>query len=279
MLADLLGRVLIPLSADYAIDLRRAPDVRVACTEAYGPASGESLVSLREIQGVIGAHEWREKGVPVPALGSSIHPHYGVFSPIRGEYLDLVASAPLPDGATVGFDIGTGTGVLAAILAARGVGSVVATDQDTRAVECARDNLERLGYANTVEVLQTDLFPEGRADIIVCNPPWIPAVPVSSLDYAVYDNDSAMLRRFLRLAGEHLTENGEVWLVLSNLAELLQLRRPDELSGIISAAGLTVVGQLQTAPTHARATDTDDPLHAARSAEITSLWRLASAAS
>ena len=116
--ARLLGLLLVPLAADYALNLRRAPDVRQACTEAYGPSDQPRVVSLRELLGVIGAHEWRSNGVPIPALGERIHPHYGVFSPVRGEYLDLVATAPLA-GPTVAFDIGTGTGVIAAILADR----------------------------------------------------------------------------------------------------------------------------------------------------------------
>jgi len=95
--ARILARLLIVLDAHYTIALRRAPDVRAACTEAYGPADGPCVVPLRELQGLIGAHEWRKKGVPVAALGgATLHPHYGVFSPVRGEYLDLVAQAPLP---------------------------------------------------------------------------------------------------------------------------------------------------------------------------------------
>jgi hypothetical protein len=37
---------------------------------------------------------------------------------------------------------------------------------------------------------------------------------------------------------------------------------------------LSVVGRMDAKPTHPRASDTADPLHAARAAEVTSLWRL-----
>src|SRR5690606_15412406 len=84
--ARTLGMLLTPVEAGHVIPLRRAPDVVQACTEAYGVSGEPYLVSLRELQGVIGAHEWRKKGVAIPALGASIHPHYGVFSPVRGEY-------------------------------------------------------------------------------------------------------------------------------------------------------------------------------------------------
>lgn len=268
-----LGMLLIPLDADYTIPLRRAPDVRAACEEAYGPGGAPSVVSLRELLGLVGAHEWRKKGVPVPALGASIHPYYGVFSPVRGEYIDLVARAPLPAGA-LAFDVGTGTGVLAAVLASRGIQRVVATDQDPRALACARENIERLGYAAQVDVIQADLFPAGRAPLVVCNPPWVPARPSSPIEYAVYDPDSRMLRGFLAGLAAHLEPGGEGWLILSDFAEHLGLRTRDVLLQWIDEAGLVVLGRDDIRPVHPKAADADDPLHAARRAEVTSLWRL-----
>lgn len=273
--ARLLGSVLLPFDADHAVPLRRAPDVRQACFEAYGPTPGPYLASLRELQGVIGAHEWRKKGVEIPALGARIHPHYGVFSPVRGEYIDLVARAPLPADKSLAYDVGTGTGVLAAVLAQRGVRQVVATDQDPRALGCARENLTRLGLAGQVELVQTDMFPEGLAPLIVCNPPWLPARPSAPVEYALYDPDSRMLRAFLQGLVQHLAPNGEGWLILSDLAQHLGLRQPDEVASLVDQAGLRVVDRMDTRPTHGRATDPNDPLHRARAKEVTSLWRLA----
>ncbi len=276
--ARVLGMVLIPLDADYAIPLRRAPDVAAACLEAYGPADGPSVVSLRELLGLVGAHEWRKKGVEIAALGGRIHPHYGVFSPVRGEYVDLVASTPLPSPVpALAFDIGTGCGVLAAVLAKRGVAKIVATDQDPRALACARENLARLGVDKHVEVVEADLFPDGRAPLVVCNPPWVPARPSSAIEYAVYDPDSRMLRGFLAGLAAHLAPGGEGWLIISDLAEHLGLRSREELLAWIDAAGLAVLGRHDIRPRHPKAGDPDDPLHAARSKEVTSLWRLGAA--
>lgn len=272
----ILGMLLIPFDAGGVIPLRRAPDVRQACGEAYGNCDEAHLISLRELLGLIGAHEWRRRGVSIPALGERIYPHYGVFSPVRGEYVDLVNEASLPVAAINGlaFDIGTGTGVLTAVLARRGVRRVVATDQDERALVCARDNIERLGLNNSVELIKADLFPPGRAPLIVCNPPWVPGKPSSALEYAVYDPDNRMLRGFLAGLAAHLEAEGEGWLILSDLAEHLKLRSRETLQEWIGNAGLKVLDRHDTRPTHARATDPDDPLHAARAAEITSLWRL-----
>jgi len=276
--ARVLGSLLVELEPDYSIALARAPDLRQACREAWGPPDAQrSLASLRELLGLVGAHEWRRKGLEVPSLGSPpnnrIHPHYGVFSPVRGEYLDLIAAAPLPSS-QLAFDIGTGTGVVAALLARRGVQRVVATDLDPRAIACARENIERLGVHERVQVIQADLFPPGQAPLVVCNPPWLPARPSSPLEHAIYDEDSRMLRGFLQGLARHLTTDGEGWLVLSDLAEHLGLRTREALAAMIQAGGLRVVARSEVKPRHPKALDANDPLHASRSKEITSLWRL-----
>ena len=272
--ARILGMLLVTLESDYRIPLRRAPDVQQACMEAYGPGEQASVLSLRELLGLIGAHEWRKKGVPIPALDDRIHPHYGVFSPVRGEYVTLVAEAPLPS-LELAFDIGTGTGVLAAVLARRGVVRVVATDQDPRALACARENITRLGLSSQVKIVSANLFPEGRAPLIVCNPPWIPGRPSSPLEHAVYDPESRMLLGFINGLAAHLKPGAEGWLILSDIAERLGLRTRDGLLTAIDVAGLKVAGKLDVHPHHPKTLDVTDPLHAARAGEITSLWRLA----
>lgn len=285
--ARVVGLLLLPFNPDYSIALRRAPDARQACADAWGrdpadAAASASVASLRDLLGMISAHEWRKKGVEIPELGDApcnrIHPHYGVFSPLRGEYVSLVATAPLPvsrQARFVAFDIGTGSGVLAAVLARRHIEHVVATDHDPRALACARDNLARLGVTRQVQVVRADLFPEGRASLVVCNPPWLPARPSSPIESAVYDEDSRMLLGFLNGVAAHLVPSGEGWLILSDFAEHVGLRSRVDLLAAFERGGLKVMGRLDAKPRHPKASDAGDPLHFARAAEVTSLWRLA----
>ncbi|MGZ5787681.1 MAG: methyltransferase, partial [Ramlibacter sp.] len=144
-----------------------------------------------------------------------------------------------------------------------------------RALACARDNVARLGLQGQVEVIEADLFPDGRAPLIVCNPPWLPGRASSPLERAIYDEDSRMLRGFLQGLPAHLAPGGEGWLILSDLAEHLGLRAPGELAALVQAAGLRVVARSTAHPRHPKAADASDPLHAARAREVTSLWRLA----
>ena len=61
------------------------------------------------------------------------------------------------------------------------------------------------------------------------------------------------------------------------LAEHLGLRAEGELLKLIEAAGLSVKGKLDARPTHPKTQDETDPLHVARSREVTTLWRLVAA--
>lgn len=277
--ARILGLLVLRFEIGHELQLRRAPDARAAAEAAIGPAEAPYIASMRELLGWIGAWEWRQQGVEVPALGGArIHPHYGVFSPVRGEYLDLIAQAPLPAAPQTLFDIGTGSGVIAALLARRcPAARIEATDLSPQALACAADNLQRLGLRERVQLVQTDLFPDGRADLIVCNPPWLPAKPSSALEAAVYDPDSRMLRGFLQGLAAHLRPGGEGWLIVSDLAEHLGLRSREQLLEWISAAGLQVLGLHEIRPRHPKAQDASDPLHQARKREKTGLWRLGAA--
>jgi len=271
--ARVLGMLLIEVGENYKISLKRAPDFSQACLEAYGEFTSPFVVSIRELQGLVGAHEWRKKGVPIEAIGANIHPHYGVFSPIRGEYLALFAKAPLPS-IELAFDIGTGTGVVSVLMAKLGVKKIVATDQDPRAINCAQENITRLGLQKQITLTQTNMFPEGKAPLIVCNPPWLPAKPSSPIEYAVYDPESKMLFAFLNGLKAHLTDDGEGWLIMSDFAEHLGLRAKDELRNAIEQAGLDVEEKIDIKPKHSKVSDEADKLHIARKAETTSLWRL-----
>ncbi len=206
--SNMLGLLLVPLK-EAAIPLPRAPDVGDALVDALGTIAPEAVMPLRDVLAVLSASEWHRKGVPVPALGASIHPHFGVFPPTRQDYIELVAQAPLPEG-DVAFDLGTGSGVLGALLLHRGVRRLVATDISVRALATARETFDRLGYADRVELVPDRLYPQGRASLVVCNPPWLPGKASTSLEAAVYDPDSAMLRGFLSGLRDHLLPAAKV---------------------------------------------------------------------
>lgn len=274
---ETLSRIIVALDPTYRLSLKRAPDVALACRQVWGDSDGAiTHVPLKTLLGMMGAAQWREKGIKVPGVDGVLRPHYGVFTPTRTEYLDLLGKLPAKRirGSKV-FDIGTGTGVLSFALLQRGAASAVGTDIDERAVDCANANAKDLKLSEQFRAELRDLFPEGRADLVVCNPPWIPEPPKNRADRAVYDGGGHMLRRFLEGLPEHLTEGGEGLLMISDLPVLLGLREPGVLDELIAKAGLTVAWKHETSAYHSKAQTKHDQLHSSRAKELTTLYGLA----
>ena len=270
---ETLSRLLVGLDRAARLELSDAPDVAAACRWLWGTQPAPAVLPLKLLLGIRGAFEWSVKGLEIQGLPGRLQPHYGVFTPTRGEYPELLAAIPDPKGKSV-FDIGTGTGLLAFLLLARGAARAVGTDLEPAAVACARANAERLGFAGRFEAQARDLFPEGRADLVVCNPPWLPEPPRSRLDRAIFDGDR-FLERFLERLPQHLAPGGQGCLLLSNLAVLLGLRPEGFLAERIEAAGLRVAWSREARAGHPRSKDADDPLHELRARETLALYGLA----
>ena len=281
------------------------------------------LVPLKQILVWNGSEQYRQKGIFVPQLDNVIFPGNDVYPPTRQEYLELLPRLPSPSSLSsslsppdhkdsrshhnrssnrnnevVVMDVGTGTGILAAILLHQNPEAfAICTDINPKAIACARDNLERLGFSDRVELHTTNLFATNtdnnhqvtNVDVLVCNPPWIPGTADTWLDRAVFDDDdSSMLYGFLDGAAAHLQKaDSEAWLILSDLAELLQLRSRDELLQRIHDGGLEIVETKHAkakatkpaprSPKKRRRKEDRDPLPlvtAARQKETTNFYRL-----
>jgi methylase of polypeptide subunit release factors len=272
---ETLGRVIVELDGHYELKLKRAPeDVSLACKQAWGKATvARTLVPLKTLLGVLGAAEWRKNGLEVAGLKKKLITHYGVFVPTRTEYVEVLRKLSDVKGARC-FDLGTGTGVLALILLEKGAAWVVGTDLDPRAVQCAKDNAQRFGVSDRFTVEERSLFPQGKADLIVFNPPWVPEPPKNRVDRSVFDEGGKVLEGFLAGLKDHLEKRGRGVLILSNLAELLGLRLPGELEDAFRKHGLECTRRIEQPAKHGKAKDKGDALYAARSKEVTTLYVL-----
>ena len=106
--------------------------------------------------------------------------------------LEALAVAPAEHGEPLALDLGTGSGCIALALAAEDpFVRVTAVDVSAAAVELARHNAARLGLGDRLRILHSDLFaalpPEERFDLIVSNPPYIPASEYEALEPNVRD--------------------------------------------------------------------------------------------
>jgi release factor glutamine methyltransferase len=101
------------------------------------------------------------------------------------EHVVEAALAMLRPGMTV-VDVGCGSGAIAVTLALESQARVIATDISFEALQVARDNARRLGAR--VEFIAGDLIAPLRcADVIVSNPPYVPATDLTALQREVRD--------------------------------------------------------------------------------------------
>jgi release factor glutamine methyltransferase len=109
------------------------------------------------------------------------------------ELTALPLAGPDPEDEPLAIDVGTGSGCVALALAAEDpFVHVVATDVDPGALAVARGNAARLGLARRVEFVVSDLFHdvgERPFDLVVSNPPYIPADEYVALEPNVRDHE------------------------------------------------------------------------------------------
>lgn len=152
----------------------------------------------------------------------------GVFIP-RPETEALVDRALAlgpPDVATV-LDLCAGSGAIAcAVGRRRPEWTVWAVDRAAAALDCARANVRRLGLDGRIQVLEGDLFeplrdrvPAGAVDLVVANPPYLPApiLPVLPVEVRDWEPRAALdggpdgldvIRRVLGAAPDWLRPEG-----------------------------------------------------------------------
>ena len=174
------------------VDPWQTPDTPVVLTDALGEA-----VARRErrepLQLIVGSTAF---------LDLTITCRPGVFVP-RPEtevLAELAIAVALEREGAIVVEPCTGSGVIACAIAAHVPAvRVMATDVDPTAVALARDNatktLHTVGHVASVEVLRGDLFAPvdpalaGQVDVVVVNPPYLPASDVGSWMPEVSDHD------------------------------------------------------------------------------------------
>jgi release factor glutamine methyltransferase len=113
-------------------------------------------------------------------------------------------------------DLGTGSGILALTLVAeRPYATATAVDVSAPALAVARGNAEQLGLSNRASFIHSNWFENisGAFNLIVSNPPYIPAADIADLEIEVRDHDPRLaldggddgLHAYRAIAGGALT--------------------------------------------------------------------------
>ena len=208
---EVLTRLVVPVEEGWRVALARAPDVAAACEEALGPMpEGPGLLPLRDLLGIVGAHEWRRRGVEVPALGaraSAVRRLRPRPRRVRGPRRSRSGGVARRGQARLR------RGHRHRRPRARPRARRRARDRDRRRARRGRlrDRERRAARpSDRVVAVQADLFPEdaARADLVVSNPPWLPADAASPLERAVYDPGGKFVERLVLALPGRLAPGG-----------------------------------------------------------------------
>jgi methylase of polypeptide subunit release factors len=209
---------------DNKLIVKKSPDF--GWLKLLYPDVSEFYISFPQVQGMNSSWQWYEKGIEVKTLDLTLHPFYGTYFPTRFDHLKLFDKwLKKYDGPkTNAIDIGVGSGVLSFQLIQNGFENITAIDTNKNAIIGVLEESERLGYKDKMTLIHGDLFEncDVKADVIVFNPPWLPAKHnlEEGIDKAIYYEEE-LFPRFFEQAQKHLSPDGKIVLIFSNLAQVV----------------------------------------------------------
>lgn len=204
--------------ANHKLYVRKAPEI--GWLKILYPELPDFFLPFTDVQGLNSSWQWYEKGIRIPGLKQTLHPFYGTYFPTRFEHIDLFVKylENYPGKKDRAFDVGIGSGILSKLFHQFDFKEVNASDINPNAL---------IGmiyeHENDTRLYFGDLFAgsEVKSDVIVFNPPWIPLPKeVSGIDLAIY-YDNELFPRFFEEASKHLSPEGQVVILFSNLAGLM----------------------------------------------------------
>ncbi len=151
----------------------------------------------------------------------------------------MIRDSGLFKGKTV-LEIGTGSGLLSLCCLQAGAKKVVATDVNPSAVANATFNAQRLKLAGRLDVRLVDLedasafsviAADETFDFIISNPPWVNQKPLKIDEFALYDENFALMSSLFEGLDRHLNPNGRVLLAygcVDAVRTLIRLANQDQ---------------------------------------------------
>jgi hypothetical protein len=218
----LSNRLLVSISNN-TLKVKKSPEI--GWLKVLYPDLKEYLLPFPKVQGLNSAWQWYKKGINIPGLDKTIKPFYDTYFPTRFEHLDLFNDWLETTTITkkTAFDIGVGSGVLTFQLLQHGFEKIIATDTNPNAIIGMQKALSTTKLnTSSVDLRYGNLFAnnDSLADLIVFNPPWVPINhDIKGIDKAIY-YDEYLFPEFFKEASKHLTTDGRLLLIFSNLAEV-----------------------------------------------------------
>ncbi len=209
---------------DNKLVVKKSPDI--GWLELLYTDVSEFYVSFPDVQGMNSSWQWYLNGIEIKTLNLRLHPFYSTYFPTRFDHLKLFDKylKRYEGSKDNAIEIGVGSGILSFQLIQNGFNNIYASDTNKNAILGVSKELKRLDYQDKITLNHADLF-EGcnlKANLIVFNPPWLLAKHTleEGIDKAMY-YEKDLFPRFFEQAQKHLTPDGKIVLIFSNLAEVV----------------------------------------------------------
>lgn len=234
-----LSNQILVLVSNHRLAAKKSPEI--GWFKLFYPELEEFLLPFPQVQGLNSAWQWYQKGISIPVLNQKVYPFFGTYFPTRFEHLILFDNwlKEFKGDKSNAIDIGVGSGVLSFQMLKHGFEKIIGTDVNPNAIIGLSRDKKNLDLTSKIELRYGDLFANSdeKSELIVFNPPWIPAGhDLEGIDKAIY-YDSDLFPNFFSEAEKHLNPNGRVVLLFSNLAEVTNVSNTNPIEEEILNGG------------------------------------------
>ncbi len=256
-------------------DLAKAPGN--PWLKEFYPGEKEFMMRFTDYLGLNGARQWYEKGIQFPGLNHKVHPYYGTYFPTRTEHLELFDKwlSGEKDNKNA-IDMGTGCGVLKFYMLKHGIKNITATDINPNGLFSVKQDLVKTGMLKHVNLIQTSFF-DGlemiKPDIVVFNPPWIPAETYTSIDQAMY-YQAGFFDEFFAQAYEKLSASCKIVILFSSFAQVVNAATENPIESELKNHQRFLLEEKITQKLQQKASPRKDWLSQIRMHEEAELWVL-----
>jgi len=235
---NLSNKILLEVNNN-KLAVKKAPEI--GWIEILYPGLDNFLLPFPQIQGLNSSWQWYKKGLFVPVLNKKIHPWFGTYFPTRFEHLELFDNwlKNYKGKKKSAFDIGIGSGILSFQMLNNGFEKIYATDINPNAIIGLDYEIKNNNSYQNINLFYGNLFADCniKTDLIVFNPPWIPASHnTAGIDKAIY-YDENLFKDFFTQAKQHLNPKGKIVIIFSNLAEITNVTEKHPIKTELSEGG------------------------------------------